>query len=286
MATIPAPALSPYLLRNPIVIAQNKYALQSWNETYASIAMIAFAALDLIANFYLSPLMVPLSALTFNAILLTLGAKLVLPQVMEWLNEAKHLKAQGDKEMHIHREELDLRAMDPSELDDEFASYQLSMCDTPEISDSQIALLARINYLSSKCETLESTAHRLKDESKFQEAQETRLAYYKTAAKAVFLTYILSNPHTPGTFKDHFVWIEMPIQERAFRAGCQEPSAKYLFRTRTEASQFFTSDDMDNDIEDIREKFGFMLGAHRVRSEPPSAECSNDDDSTAVDEGA
>ena len=125
MATVSAPALSPYLLRNPLEIAQHKYALQSWNEAYAAIAMIAFAALDLIANLYLTPLMVPLSVLTFNAVLLSLGAKLLLPQIMEWLNEAKHLKAQGDREIQIHTEELDLRAMDPCELDDEFASYQL-----------------------------------------------------------------------------------------------------------------------------------------------------------------
>ena len=145
-------------------------------------------------------------------------------------------------------------------------------CATPlrSLTGRLLCLRELITYRANAI-TLESTANRLEEESKFREAQETRLDYYKTAAKAVFLSYILCNPHTPGKFRDHFAWVEMPIQERAFRAVCEEPSAKYLLRTLTEAPQFFTSDDMQyNDIEEIREMFGFVLGAPRARSEPPS----------------
>ncbi len=227
MTTSASPIRNFYFTANPAEIAQSKYAQQVWKERYAYIAMVAFTALAAVANYFLIPLVLPMTVLFVNFGVVSLASNFVVPRVLEWFAEAKKLKAQGDKETKIHEKLQEIHSMDTSELDAFCSNYGLAPSWTPWKED-EFPLIARISYWGDQSENLLKKYKDLAGEGKCREALEARLSALKAKLKAAYTAEILFFPDLMGKFKDSIAWKERTLTQWAFQIACGHSDAAMI----------------------------------------------------------
>ncbi len=241
MTSVAASTPNVYFTRDPAQVAQEKYSKQTWNERYAYISMIAFTALAVIANIFLSPTVLPMTLLMFDMAVLSTASSLVLPFVMDLFAEAKKYKTQGDKEIAIAAKLQELRAMQPDALEQEFDSRDIDTRSLPSTGLQQapeLALLARIMCREKQEKDLHDAAERLKTEGKFRAAMESDLSAFKAKAKAGFFAALIQDRSLQGKFKDSFAWVDMPLEERAIAIACDSTTADNIAQTRGPSPKF------------------------------------------------
>ena len=216
--------------------------------------MVAYVALAVAANIFLSPLMTTMMEwLLFNAGVAALSSNLVMPQVIEWFAHAKNYHAQGEKEEKIHAILEDLRKRPPEALREEFTNLGINtdrLAYAELANKPELALLARVIYRQKESETLFMKAGQLKAERKYGEAIRVNGEAAKAKTKAAYFALLMKDPNIPGKFKDSFEWVNRTVEQQAILEACEVPEAKHLAATRRSSPQILYKKDVcDNSME-------------------------------------
>ncbi len=212
-----------YYTRNPSQVAQEKYSNASWSKDCASVTIVAFTALALIANVFLFS-SVPLAGMIgLDAGFALAGYYGVWPITAELFATGDKLQAQGDKETRISAKLQELRALAPAALRNQFRDLGNLLDRLPDAELPQrpeVALLARVLYREEQANNLARKRNQFFHDGNYREALETDIARDKARVKAAFFSMLIENPNIPGKFKNSFRWMDYPAEERALWAAC------------------------------------------------------------------
>ena len=237
---------NPYVTANPALIAENKYTQQLWKERYAYISMVAFTALAIVANYFLNPLVLPITLVYVNFGVLSLASNFVIPRVLEWFAEAKKLKAQGDKEMKIDVKLQQIREMGVGEISDLYGQNEIKSRYNTEMMQNrcEYPLLARAIYWKEQSDELTRKSGQLVVENKFREAMEAELSSMKAKLKAAFYSALIEAPNHPGKFKDSITWTERTAEEWALQRACVEIENRNVAQTKEARPKQFNQQEL------------------------------------------
>ena len=84
-----------------------------------------------------------------------------------------------------------------------------------------------------------------------REEMEADFACDRAEAKAGFFAMLIQHPEFQGTLKDHFQFVNLPVEERAILKACDAKTADVVLQTRGAAPRSIESSDI----------FGMRLGS-------------------------